>query len=80
MIKNPSANARNVGSIPGSGRSLEESSATYSSGLAGKSHGQRSLVGYSLWGCKRVRPNLLTKPPPPFMEFSDLCLFFFFFF
>ena len=23
--------------------------------LLGKSHGQRSLVGYSPWGCKRVR-------------------------
>ena len=27
----------------------------------GKSHGQRSLVGYSLWDCKRVRHNLATK-------------------
>jgi len=23
--------------------------------LSGKSHGQRSLAGYSLWGCKTVR-------------------------
>ena len=23
--------------------------------LPGESHGQRGLVGYSLWGCKRVR-------------------------
>ena len=29
--------------------------------LPGKSHGQRSLVGYSPWGCKRVRHNLVTK-------------------
>ena len=29
--------------------------------LPGKSHGQRSLAGYSLWGCKRVRHNLTTK-------------------
>ena len=28
--------------------------------LPWKSHGQRSLVGYSPWGCKRVRHNLLT--------------------
>ena len=27
--------------------------ATHSSILVGKSHGQRSLVGYSPWGCKR---------------------------
>ena len=27
----------------------------------GESHEQRSLVGYSLWGCKRVRQDLATK-------------------
>ena len=30
--------------------------------LPEKSHGQRSLVGYSPCGCKRVRHNLVTKP------------------
>ena len=29
--------------------------------LPGKSHGQRSLVGYSSWGHKRVRHDLATK-------------------
>ena len=29
--------------------------------LPGKSHGQRSLAGYSPWGCKRVRHDLATK-------------------
>ena len=29
--------------------------------LPGKSHGQRSLVGYSPWGRKRVRHGLATK-------------------
>ena len=29
--------------------------------LPGKSRGQRSLVGYSPWGCKRVRHDLATK-------------------
>ena len=29
--------------------------------LPGKSHGQRSLVGYSPWGHKRVGHNLVTK-------------------
>ena len=33
--------------------------------LPGKSHGQRSLVGYSLWGLKRVVHNLANKQPPP---------------
>ena len=29
--------------------------------LPGKSHGQRSLAGYSLWGHKRIRHDLGTK-------------------
>ena len=29
--------------------------------LSGKSHGQRSLVAYSPWGCKRVVHDLATK-------------------
>ena len=29
--------------------------------LPGKSHGERSLAGYSPWGCRRVRYNLGTK-------------------
>ena len=29
--------------------------------LSGKTHGQRSLVGYSLQGRKRVKHNLVTK-------------------
>ena len=29
--------------------------------LPGKSHGQRNLAGYSPWGRKRVRNDLLTK-------------------
>ena len=31
--------------------------------LPGESHGQRSLVGYSPWGGKRVRHGLATKAP-----------------
>ena len=47
-IKNLPANAENikdVSSIPGSGRSLEEDMATHPSILAWRIHGQRSLVG-----------------------------------
>ena len=29
--------------------------------LPGESHGQRRLVGYSPWGCKRGGPDLATK-------------------
>ena len=40
---------------------LERGMATHSIFLPGKSHGQRSLVGYSPWGRKRVRHNLATQ-------------------
>ena len=40
---------------------LEKEMATHSSMLAWKSHGQRSLVAYSLWGWKKGRHNLETK-------------------
>ena len=40
---------------------LEKGMATHSSILAGKSQGQKSLVGYSGWDCKRVGHNLWTK-------------------
>ena len=33
---------------------LEEGMATHSSILPGKSHEQRSLTGYSPWGCKEL--------------------------
>ena len=33
--------------------------------LPGQSHGQRSLVGYSPQGRKRVQRNLATKPQQP---------------
>ena len=49
VVKKPLANAEDVGLIPGLGRPLEEEMATHSSILPGKSHGQRSLAGYSPW-------------------------------
>ena len=54
-VKNLPANAgdiRDAGSIPGSGTSLEEGMAAHSSILSRKSHGQKSLLGYSPWGRK----------------------------
>ena len=39
----------------------EKEMATHSSVLAWESHGQRSLAGYSPWGRKRVRNDLVTK-------------------
>ena len=47
--------------IVGREDSLEKEMATHSSILAWKSHGQRSQVGYSPWGHKRVKHDLATK-------------------
>ena len=52
MAKNPPASvgdAKDVGLIPGLERSLGVSTSVF---LLGKFHGQRSLAGYSPWGCK----------------------------
>ena len=50
VVKNLSANAgdlRGVGSTPGLEDPLEEGMATHSNILAWRTHGQRSLAGYS---------------------------------
>ena len=53
VVKNPPANIGDSGSIPGSGRSpwrrKRQPTPVF---LPGQSHGQRSLVGYGLSGCK----------------------------
>ena len=62
VVNNLLANAGDVCSIPGLGRSPEEGNGNplqYSS--LGKSHGQRTLVSYSPRGHKRVRHDLATK-------------------
>ena len=47
--------AGNANSIPGSGRfPWRKKMATHSSILAWESHGQRSPVGCSPWGCKEL--------------------------
>ena len=65
MVENPPTNAGDAGDagsvselgiFPGGGNS------THSVFLPGKSYGQRSLVGYSPWGC-RVWHDLLTEQP-----------------
>ena len=56
VVKNPPASAgdiRDTGSIPRSGRFPGEGNGNpLHYFLPGKFHGQMSLVGYSLWGCK----------------------------
>ena len=57
VVKKPTASAGNIrdmGLIPGSGRSPGEGHGNPFHFLPGESHGWRSLVGYSPWGC-RVR-------------------------
>ena len=41
--------------------------------LPGKSHGQRSLVGYSPGGHKRVSHDLATKQQQPFLNYGQNC-------
>ena len=60
-VKNPLADSGDTGLISGSRRSLEKEMATHSGILAGKSHGHRSLVGFSPWGRKRIRHNCATE-------------------
>ena len=48
-------NAGDLGSIPGLGRSPGEGNGNpLQALLPGKTHGQRSLIGYSPWGCKEL--------------------------
>ena len=53
MLKNFTAKAGDTASVPGSGRfpwrKKWQPTPVF---LPGESHGQRSLVGYSPWGCK----------------------------
>ena len=55
LLRSPACNVGDLGSIPGSGRSLGEGNGNplqYS--CLEKSHGQRSQVGYSPWGPKEL--------------------------
>ena len=57
VVKNPPTNAgdtRDAGSIPRSGRSPGRENGNPLLFLPGKPHGQRSLPGYSLWGCREL--------------------------
>ena len=62
MVKNPPASAGDAGLIPGSGGFPGEGNGKPLQYFCqGNSHGQRSLTGYSLWGCKRAGYDLVTK-------------------
>ena len=62
LVKNLAANAGDVSLNPGVGRSPGEGKWQPTPVfLPGKSHGQRSLVGYSPWGCRVDRTWRLNK-------------------
>ena len=52
MVKNLPANAGDMGSSPGSGKSPGEGNGTPVF-LPGKSHGQRNMLGYCSWGLQK---------------------------
>ena len=54
VVKNPPANARDAGLIPGSGRSTGEGNGNSLLYSCMEIPGKRSLESYSPWGCKRV--------------------------
>ena len=60
MVENPPANARDLGSNPVLGRSPVEGNGNPLQYLSGKSHEQRSLVGYRPQN-PRVRNNLAAE-------------------
>ena len=61
VVKNSLANAGDASSIPGLGRSSGEGNGNPLLSSCLGNPGQRSLVGYSPWGCKRVGQDLATK-------------------
>ena len=54
VVKNLPANAKNGFDSLGLQDQLEKEMAAYSSVLPGKSHGQRTVVGCSSWGCEEL--------------------------
>ena len=62
--KEAACDAGDMGSISGSERSLDKELATLSSILAWEIPWTEESGRNSPWGCKRVRHDLATKPPP----------------
>ena len=66
MVQNLSARPGDAGLIPGLGRSPRDLRF-----LPGKSHGQRSLMGYSPWGHKESDMTEHTQTHPLFEVTHD---------
>ena len=65
MVKNPPANAGDLTRFDPWFRKIPWRRAWQPTPvfLLGESHGQRSLVGYSPWGCKESDPTEVTAMP-----------------
>ena len=86
MVKNPPVNAGDLGLIPGQEDPLEKHpwrrrKQPIPVFLMGKSHGQRSLVGYSPWDCKEWGTTERLSMHPHIvlckwilLDFDKLCL------
>ena len=61
VVKNPPANAGDVGLIPGSGRSPGEGNGNPLQYSCLENLMDRNVAGYSPWGRRRVRKDLATK-------------------
>ena len=75
VVKNPPANVggiRDVSSIPGlgghPGGGNGDPTPVF---LSEESHGQKSLVGYSLWGCKELDKTEATEPSTQFTRETE---------
>ena len=60
MVKNPSTNAGDASSVPGSGRSGEGNSNPFQYSCLGNPWTEE-LAGYGSWICKRIRLDWVTK-------------------
>ena len=65
MVKNSPATAGDVGSISGSGRSLEKEVATHSSLLAWETPWTEAPGGLQSMESQRAGPDLMTKQQQP---------------
>ena len=64
MVKNPPAKQEMQVQSLGWEDPLEEEIATHPVFLPGKSHGQRSLVGCSPWGCRELDKRVMERLSP----------------
>ena len=65
LVKNPPANAGDMGSIPGSGRSPGKGNGNPLLYSCLRISWQRSLVGYNPWGCKESDTTEATEGQGP---------------